>query len=714
MLTIRSQSDGVVIREVLNGDRERFDSLVERHYPAVYATALAYTRNSGDAEDVVQETFLKAFTSLDTLRTPRKFGSWVLTIARNKALTFLRGKKDSDELSDNQMSHDSPLDAAQRTEFYSFLSEAIAELPEGDREAILLHYFSGQSAREVAQSLGVSRSAVLKRLERGRAKLGKHLLKRLGDENSIREDLNLSIRNVTRGIAAASVTWKTSSVFSAGSIFAATTAVLPSAGMAAAAVVGGVFTVAVGWQYLSNDSLDFIEATPEPIERTTTYSSALEPNAVPEELEPSFQLAMQDVPEEEEGSSEPEEPVEADSETASFENIDGAWDFTIAGDGYQGENWGRATLSTVGGQLNVVSEDDPLVLIIQTAILNGRDVTIALEMSGSGISLTGQFNEALTKLTLDGTVVDSGSGEIETPVHIVGTRVSAAVLSRDAQIDQFKAELMAIFNHIEAYKASHSGVYPETLLTLFPHLIDDQSKITPNETRSLAYRIPPPPLQNSEIGNLAAIGMASTEPDEVMEIEAQLAVLWGDFFVKKPAVLESTHRELEIRATITSIGEMTITPIGEAHAESGTARSNSTNAACMNNMKQLGLSCKMFESEQTLGLFPPGWRILYPEYLSDTRVLTCPNAEPGTESYELLIPASNSAFMEDWALEVEELPEGTNSFVLQSKVAFVIETHECSNMAGRNILYLDGHVSFHKDGEWESIIEPYRSNQTNR
>ncbi len=68
MLNMRSNTDGVNVREVLKGNRDRFDGLVERHLPAVYAMALAHTRNSADAEDVVQDTFLNAFTALDSLR----------------------------------------------------------------------------------------------------------------------------------------------------------------------------------------------------------------------------------------------------------------------------------------------------------------------------------------------------------------------------------------------------------------------------------------------------------------------------------------------------------------------------------------------------------------------------------------------------------------------------------------------------------------------
>ena len=77
--------------------------------------------------------------------------------------------------------------------------------------------------------LAYRRAAVLKRLERGRARLGKSLLDRLGDEATLREALSPSIQRVTRGIAAAAVTWEASKTLTGGSALAATLSILPKA-----------------------------------------------------------------------------------------------------------------------------------------------------------------------------------------------------------------------------------------------------------------------------------------------------------------------------------------------------------------------------------------------------------------------------------------------------------------------------------------------------
>ena len=336
MLKKRSHSDGVIVREVLKGDRERFDGLVERHLPAVYATALAHTRNSADAEDVVQDTFLNAFTALDRLRSPGRFGPWVITIARNTALKHLRRKKVTGETAEETSGGESPLSSAQRKEFGVFLSEAIAELPEGHREAILLHYFSGKSAREVARTLGISRSAVLKRLERGRARLGKHLLDRMGDEETVRDALRPSIHRVTRSIAAAAVTWEASKSLTAGSVLAASLSVLPKAGTVAACLAGMGFMAVVGWNYLKGDAVEQVEAVPEPVQAIFVAADTSQEEAQaaeepaetapeveePTEVEAEAEIAR-DESEEEDAEEEPTpQLVVQPSETVEASKVD--------------------------------------------------------------------------------------------------------------------------------------------------------------------------------------------------------------------------------------------------------------------------------------------------------------------------------------------------------------------------------------------------------
>ena len=92
------------VQAILNGDHDRFATLVERYLHAVQAVAYANCRNAADAEDITQESFLTAYQRLNTLRTPEKFEGWVTTIARNRAR----------KLKSNQAKHDALTKLANR------------------------------------------------------------------------------------------------------------------------------------------------------------------------------------------------------------------------------------------------------------------------------------------------------------------------------------------------------------------------------------------------------------------------------------------------------------------------------------------------------------------------------------------------------------------------------------------------------------------------
>ena len=85
METATQTQDAQSVERVLRGEREEFRGLVERHFTKAYAAALARTGNAVEAEDIVQEAFLRAFVKLDKLKKPDRFGAWVVQIARNSS-----------------------------------------------------------------------------------------------------------------------------------------------------------------------------------------------------------------------------------------------------------------------------------------------------------------------------------------------------------------------------------------------------------------------------------------------------------------------------------------------------------------------------------------------------------------------------------------------------------------------------------------------------
>jgi RNA polymerase sigma-70 factor (ECF subfamily) len=163
------------------GDRAAFAALVTRYRDTVYAYALARLRDREEAEDVAQETFVRAYLGLGRLRGPEAWEAWVMRIARNLCSDTLRRKRvrqaepiDPDWLDGSPSPEMQALAGERRRE----LSQAVADLPEPLRVAVLMHYASGRTYREIAAALGLPQSTVVGRIARALL----HLRRRLGVE----------------------------------------------------------------------------------------------------------------------------------------------------------------------------------------------------------------------------------------------------------------------------------------------------------------------------------------------------------------------------------------------------------------------------------------------------------------------------------------------------------------------------------------------------
>ena len=182
--------------------------MVRRHFRGVFGIAYSYTRNHADAEDLCQEAFLKAYRSLDTLKDAKSFGSWVGMITRNLARTWYRkAKREAEVLAVVKDEPDGSREALY-DDLRELLEEQIQALDPIPREVLMLHYFSGQSTGEIAKSLGVSRPAVLKRLQRAREALGVKLIHELKVIEPAGRDTNDFRKTLMSVIAASGVTLK--------------------------------------------------------------------------------------------------------------------------------------------------------------------------------------------------------------------------------------------------------------------------------------------------------------------------------------------------------------------------------------------------------------------------------------------------------------------------------------------------------------------------
>ena len=151
--------DADLVARCLRGDADAFDVLVRRYYRTAFAVALGVLGNRQDAEDVVQDAFVKAIDRLEDCREPAKFVQWMLVIVRNRALshrTYRKIRETSELLPEIAGADDSPFVDAARSELADTLQSALATLSKVQREIVLLHDMDGWTHKDIADSLGIT------------------------------------------------------------------------------------------------------------------------------------------------------------------------------------------------------------------------------------------------------------------------------------------------------------------------------------------------------------------------------------------------------------------------------------------------------------------------------------------------------------------------------------------------------------------------------
>jgi RNA polymerase sigma-70 factor (ECF subfamily) len=183
-----TQPDADVVEQVLAGQTGLFELLMRRYNERIYRAARSITRDDREAEDVMQQAYLNAFTNLRQFRGQAQFSTWLTRIAINEALARVRRRgryEPFDEL--NPVETIMPASSVPDPERQAFTGElrdllewAIDALPDGAREVFVLRDVEGLSTAEAAAALGVSDDVVKTRLSRARAALRASLLERTG------------------------------------------------------------------------------------------------------------------------------------------------------------------------------------------------------------------------------------------------------------------------------------------------------------------------------------------------------------------------------------------------------------------------------------------------------------------------------------------------------------------------------------------------------
>ena len=169
-------SDVDLVRLAQRGDRHAFGRLVRRHQRRVFAIGLRWLRNAEDADDLVQETFVRAWQALPGFDDTRAFPPWLVTIAVNRAKTKLSRVRPDEEIDETVVwEGPSPEEDTERAILARDVNAALAALPEEQRIVLHLRAVEDLSYREIAAALDVPVGTVMSRLSRAREALRRTL-----------------------------------------------------------------------------------------------------------------------------------------------------------------------------------------------------------------------------------------------------------------------------------------------------------------------------------------------------------------------------------------------------------------------------------------------------------------------------------------------------------------------------------------------------------
>ena len=173
--SIDTLTDEEIAREVQSGDVNIFGVLIKRYEKKMLRYAKKFLFDYDDAEDIVQEVFLKAYINIQSFDTGRKFSSWLYRIAHNEFINAIKKKKrqplsffDPDTLFPRMISKENADTKANERELSQMLDKCLNKLNTKYREPLILYYFEEMSYKEIADVLRVPIATVGIRLQRGK------------------------------------------------------------------------------------------------------------------------------------------------------------------------------------------------------------------------------------------------------------------------------------------------------------------------------------------------------------------------------------------------------------------------------------------------------------------------------------------------------------------------------------------------------------------
>ena len=183
---MQREDDVQLIHAILSGDNAAFDTLVEKYQKSVHALAWRKIGDFHYAEEITQDTFLRAYQNLSTLRNPSQFLGWLYVIANRLCLNWLRKHKPANQL---QSLEDTPMEEVAESAYaryvleqremeatehrFEIVKKLLEKLPESERTVMTLYYLGEMTTKEIGKFLGVSVETIRTRMHRARKRLEK-------------------------------------------------------------------------------------------------------------------------------------------------------------------------------------------------------------------------------------------------------------------------------------------------------------------------------------------------------------------------------------------------------------------------------------------------------------------------------------------------------------------------------------------------------------
>ena len=174
--------DVQLIHRVLSGDDAAFNTLIEKHQKGIHALVWRKVGDFHYAEEITQDTFLRAYKKLSTLKNPHQFAGWLYVIANRLCLNWIRKQKPAMQSLDamsvkeiEKLSYEKYISEQRETQThehrYAIIKKLLAQLPESERTVVTLYYLGEMTTKEISKFLGVSINTITSRLQRGRRRL---------------------------------------------------------------------------------------------------------------------------------------------------------------------------------------------------------------------------------------------------------------------------------------------------------------------------------------------------------------------------------------------------------------------------------------------------------------------------------------------------------------------------------------------------------------